>query len=67
LEILKCSAVEKISWTDHVKNEVLPTVREERNTLPAIKRKNAYRIGHMLSGNCILKYIIEGKIKEMSR
>jgi hypothetical protein len=29
--------MEKISWTDHVKNEVLPTVREERSILPAIK------------------------------
>jgi hypothetical protein len=59
--------MEKISWADHVKNEVLPTVREERNILPAIKRKNAHWIGHMLSGNCLLKYIIEGKIEEMRR
>jgi len=59
--------MEKISWTDHVKNEVLRTVREERNILLAIKRKNVHWFGHMLSGNCLLKYIIEGKIEEMSR
>ena len=60
--------MEKISWTDHVKNEVLPTVREERYILPAIKQKNAHWTGHMLSGrNCLLKYIVEGKIDEMSR
>jgi hypothetical protein len=59
--------MEEISWTDHVKNEVVPIVREERNIVPAIKRKNAYWIGHMSSGNCLLKCIIEGKIEEINR
>jgi hypothetical protein len=31
----------KISWTDHVRNEVLQRVREERNTLQTVKRRKA--------------------------
>jgi hypothetical protein len=33
--------VEKISWTDRVKNEVLCRVKEERNFLYTIKRRKA--------------------------
>jgi hypothetical protein len=56
--------MEKISWTDHVKNEeVLHTVKEERNILHTIKRRKANCIGHMLHRNCLLKHIIEGKIE----
>jgi len=29
--------MQKISWTDHVKNEVLHRVKEERNILQKIK------------------------------
>jgi len=32
--------MEKIRWTDHVENEeVLYKIKEERNILPAIKKK----------------------------
>jgi hypothetical protein len=40
--------MEKISWTYHVRNEVLQTVKEERNILQTIKRRNANWIGHIL-------------------
>jgi hypothetical protein len=33
--------MEKISWTDRVRNEVLQRVKEERNTLHIINRRNA--------------------------
>jgi hypothetical protein len=34
--------MEKISWTDHVRNEeVLQRVKRERNILPAIKTRKA--------------------------
>jgi hypothetical protein len=53
--------VEKISWTDHVRNEeVLHRVKEERNT---IKRRKANWIGHVLCRNCLLKHVIEGKLE----
>jgi hypothetical protein len=55
--------MEKISWTDRVRNEeVLHTVKEERNILHTIKRRKANCIGHILRRNCLLKHVIEGKL-----
>jgi hypothetical protein len=34
--------MEKISWYDCVKSEVLHRVKEERHILPTIKRKEGY-------------------------
>jgi hypothetical protein len=54
--------IEKISWTDRVRNEeVLHRVKEERNILHIIKRRKANWIGHILHRNCLLKHVIEGK------
>jgi hypothetical protein len=62
--------MEKISWTDRVRNEeVLHRVKEERNILNTIKRREANWIGHILRRNCLLKHVIEGKLegrKEMT-
>ena len=56
--------MEKISWTDHVRNEeVLLQVNEQRNILHAIRKRKANWIGHILRRNCLLKQVIEGKIK----
>ena len=56
--------MEKISWTDHVRNEeVLLRVSEQRNILHEIRKRKANWIGHILRRNCLLKQIIEGKIK----
>jgi len=55
----------KISWTDHVRNEeVLLTVKEQRNILHAISKRKSNWIGHILRRNCLLQRVIEGKIKE---
>jgi hypothetical protein len=55
--------MEKISWTDRVKNEaVLHRVKEERNILHTIRRRKANWIGHVLRRNCLLRHIIKGKI-----
>ena len=57
--------MEKISWTDHVRNEeVLLRVNEQRNILHKIRTRKANWIGHILRRNCLLKQVIEGKIKE---
>ena len=41
--------MEKISWTDRVRNEeVLRRVKEERNITHTIKRRKANWIGHIL-------------------
>ena len=55
--------MEKISWTEHVRNEVLQRVEEERNILHTLKRRKANQIVHILRRNCLLKYVIEGKIE----
>jgi len=56
--------MEKISWTDHVRNEeVLLRLKEQRNILHEIRKRKANWIGHILRRNCLLKQVIEGKIK----
>jgi hypothetical protein len=54
--------MEKISWTDRVKNdEVLQRVEEVRNILQTTKRRKANWIGYVLRRNCLLVQVIEGK------
>jgi hypothetical protein len=55
---------EKISWTDHVRNEeVLLTVKKQRNILHDISKRKANWIGHILRRTCLLRQVIGGKIK----
>jgi hypothetical protein len=50
--------MEKVSWTDHVRNEeVLLRVLHE------ISKRKANWIGHILRRNCLLQRVIEGNIK----
>jgi hypothetical protein len=54
----------EISWTEHVGNEeVLYTVKEERNILHTVNRRKGNWIGHVLCRNCLLKHVIGGKIE----
>ena len=54
--------MEKISWTDHVRNEeVLLRVNEQRNILHEIRKRKANWIGQILRRNCLLQQVIEGK------
>jgi hypothetical protein len=47
-----------------VKNEeVLLRVSEQRNILHEIRKRKTNWIGHILRRNCLLKQVIEGKIK----
>jgi len=56
--------MEKISWTEHVRNEeVLLRVKEQRNILHEIRKRKANWTGHILRRNCLLQRVIEGKIK----
>jgi hypothetical protein len=56
--------MEKISWTDDMRNEaVLLRVKEQRNILHEIRIWKAKRIGHILHRNCLLQRVIEGKIQ----
>ena len=56
--------MEKISWTDHVRNEeVLIRVKEQRNILREISKRKANCIGNILRRNFFLQEITKGKIK----
>ena len=56
--------MEKVNWTDHVRNEeVLLKVKEQRNILHEIRKRKANWIGHILRRNCLLQRVIEGKMK----
>jgi hypothetical protein len=56
--------MEKIIWTDHVRNEeVLLRVNEQRNILHEIRKRKANWIGHILRRNYLLQQVIEEEIK----
>jgi hypothetical protein len=56
--------MENISLTDHLRNEeVLLTVKEQRKPLHEVSKRKANWIGHILRRNCLLRLVIEGKIK----
>jgi hypothetical protein len=56
--------MEKISWTDHVRNEdVLLRVKENRNILHEIRKWKTNWIGQILRRHCLLQRVTEGKIK----
>jgi len=56
--------MEKIIWTDHVRNEELfQSVKEERIIVKTIKRKKSNWTGKNSRRNCLLKHVIEGKIE----
>jgi hypothetical protein len=44
-------------------DEVLLRDKEQRNILHEISKQKANWIGHMLCRNCLLQWVIEGKIK----
>ena len=56
--------MEKIRWTEHVKNEeVFLRVKEQKIILYEINERKANWIGQILRRNCFLQRVIEGKIK----
>jgi hypothetical protein len=49
--------------TDHVRNEeILPIIKEQRNILCEISRRNANWIGPIIRRNCLIQQVIEEKI-----
>jgi hypothetical protein len=53
----------KTSWTDHVRNEVLLRVKEQRIILQEIRKRKANWISHVLRRNCLLQRVIEDRIQ----
>jgi hypothetical protein len=63
-EMLCWRRIEKLSWTDRVRNEeVLHRVKEKRNIVHTIKRRKSHWIGHILRRNCLLERVIQGEIE----
>jgi hypothetical protein len=63
---LRNVVMEKISWTDRVRNEeVLRRVKEERNIIHTVKIRKVNWIGHILCRNCFLNILV--KEKEVTR
>jgi hypothetical protein len=57
----------EISWTDHVRNEVvLLRVKEQRNTLHEISKRKANWIGHILRRKCLLQLKKKDKGRDRS-
>jgi len=56
--------MEKITWNDRVRKELLHESQVSGNNLCTIKIIKANWIGHILPSNCLAKHVIEGKTKE---
>jgi len=57
--------MEKISWTEHVRNEeLLHRVKKDKNMLHKINRIKANYISHILLRNCLLKKLLNERYKE---
>ena len=60
--------MDDLSWADRVRNDdALQTVKEEKNILHAVKRREAASLSHILHRNCLLKHIAAVEIKGEGR
>jgi hypothetical protein len=62
-EHVRASFWYRLSWRVVRNEEVLLRVSEQRNILHEIRKRKANWMGHILRRNCLLKEVIEGKIK----
>src|SRR6218665_984942 len=53
-------SMEKISWTEHISNEVLRLLEEERSLLTIIRTRQRNWMGHIMTGDSLQREIIEG-------
>ena len=55
--------IDKISWTEHISNEVLKLVEEERSLLTIIYRTRQRNwMGHIMTEDSVQREIIEGRM-----
>jgi len=54
--------MDKMSWTDRVRKEVRYSVKEGRNNLSKLKRRQVNRIANIWRRNCLIKHAVEGII-----
>ena len=60
-EMKICRRMENISWTEHISNEVLKLVEEERSLLTIIRTRQRNWMGHMTEDS-LQREIIEGRM-----
>src|SRR6218665_1615565 len=53
---------EKINWTEHISNEVLKLVEQERSLLTALRTRQRNWMGHIMTGDSLQREIIEGRM-----
>src|SRR6218665_418426 len=61
-EIKVWRRMEKISWTEHISNEVLKLLEEERSLLTIIRTRQRNWMGHIMTGDSLQREIIEGRM-----
>src|SRR6218665_1792289 len=54
--------MEKIRWTEHISNEVLKLVEEERFLLTIIRTRQRNWMGHVMTEDSLPREIIEGRM-----
>ena len=54
--------METISWTEHISNEVLKLVEEERSMLTIIRTRQRNWVGYIMTGDSLQKEVIEGRM-----
>jgi len=64
-----CGMMERISWTEHITNEeVLKMVEEKRSLIDIIRTRQTILIGHILKGDSVQREVMEGRMEgEMGR
>jgi len=55
--------MEKISWTDRVKNKVFNRLKEARDNLRTVKKKEGQLDWSHVRRNCLLKHVSDGEIE----
>src|SRR6218665_1730640 len=55
--------MEKISWTEHISNEVLKLVEEERSLLTIIRMRQRNWMRHIMRGDSLQREIIKGRME----
>src|SRR6218665_2563828 len=55
--------MEKISWTEHISNEVLKLVEEDRSLLTIIRTRQRNWMGHIMTRDSLPREIIKGRME----
>ena len=68
LEVWLWRGLEKISWRDKIHNdEVFARIMEERCLIRTIRQRQKNWIGHMLTGDGLLRNVMQGRVKGTKR